>query len=132
MSAQINQQLSTVSRQLEELRSVERIIQEQIAEKVVQVSALQEQVANLQEPIVAPKKWHCGTGGDKTGRLNHETASEHSSCYIGYCTPDFINSKGKPSPKRCEMFETFREEANAGDIIFLHHKKVTHWGKYTG
>jgi len=79
------------------------------------------------------KKWHCGSGGNTTGRLNYETAKENSACYISACTADWVSSRtGKGSPSRCKMFETFQREANVGDIIFLHHKKVTHWGKYTG
>jgi hypothetical protein len=132
MSAQINQQISAVRAYLEALRTAERTIQEQIAEKNEEMAALQEQAANLQERAVAPKKWHCGTGGDTTGGLNYGTALENSSCYICSCTPDFIGDDGKPAPRRCKQFETFRREANPGDIIFLHHKKVTHWGKYTG
>jgi hypothetical protein len=80
-----------------------------------------------------PKKWHCGSGGDRTGWLNYGTAKDNSACYISACTTDWVSSRtGKQSPARCKMFETFRREAKAGDIIFLHHKKVTHWGKYTG
>jgi len=132
MSAQINQQISAVSAYLEALRTAERTIQEQIAEKNEEMVSLQEQAANLQERAVAPKKWHCGTGSTTSGNLNYESALENSSAYIYGCTEDYVGADGKPAPKRSKQFVTFRREANPGDIIFLHHKNVTHWGKYTG
>ena len=78
-----------------------------------------------------PRSYHCGTGGDTAGRKNYESALENSSAYIYGCTEDFVSENGKKAPGRVMQFDAFKD-AKKGDIIHLHHHKVTHWGKYTG
>ena len=78
------------------------------------------------------RKWHIGTGSHKTGKKNYLCGIENSSCYIHGCTEDYIQDNGKKAPVRTKLFNDFKKKAKKGDIIFIHHKKVTHWGVYTG
>ena len=77
------------------------------------------------------RKWHCGTGGTRRGKMNYEDALRYSACYIRDCMIDYPHM----GPGRTKQFEKFREVARQGDIIFLHNKLcggVTHWGIFTG
>tara|TARA_B100000131_G_C17799654_1_gene484911 strand:+ start:55 stop:561 length:507 start_codon:yes stop_codon:yes gene_type:complete len=80
-----------------------------------------------------PKKWHIGTGRDKTGKMNYASALKNNSGYISCCTEDWKDANGKGSPYRVKQFDDFKEFARKGDIMFLHHDGlVRQWGVYTG
>lgn len=83
---------------------------------------------------IDPKKWHIGTGSSRRfGRLNYASARDNNSGYISCCTDDWRNPvNGKPAPGRTKQFEDFKTRAKKGDIMYLHHKLVSHWGVYTG
>ena len=82
---------------------------------------------------IDPKKWHIGTGSSRIGRLNYESALDNNSGYISGCTDDYLSSRtGKKAPGRTKQFEDFKTNAKKGDIMYLHHKHVSHWGVYTG
>ena len=78
------------------------------------------------------RKWHCGTGGTRHGKMNYEDAVR--------CDRGYISLKKKPGRKEGgnstkKQLERFLKEAQAGDIIYLHNNLcggVTHWGIFTG
>tara|TARA_B100000683_G_scaffold116185_1_gene114185 strand:+ start:6987 stop:7529 length:543 start_codon:yes stop_codon:yes gene_type:complete len=76
------------------------------------------------------KKWHIGTGANL--KENYGCALQNSCGYISSCTEDYVSSGGSRAPGRTKKFNDFIEKATEGDIIFLHYKKVTHWGIYSG
>ena len=83
------------------------------------------------DPIRSPKKWHCGTGHNKFGKINHASAINENSAYIGGAP---LSSSGP----RSKSMLSFHEGAEAGDIMFLHGEVgngegvYTHWGVFTG
>ena len=82
---------------------------------------------------IDPKKWHIGTGSREEHRMNYESALVNNSGYISCCTDDYLSSRtGKKAPGRTKQFEDFKTNAKKGDIMYLHHKHVSHWGVYTG
>ena len=84
------------------------------------------------EPSSPRRDWQIGTGRCRDGKKNYESSVERSAGYIYGCTEDYVRVNGKKAPGRTRQFNDFVEKAKKGDIIFLHHKKVTHWGRYTG
>jgi len=150
MSAQINQSSETDFRNVcDWMLSIGemRDLVEKVNTLEGQIAELQKQEACKQDPIAAPKKWHCGNGGGVSERwlVPFRTAEDARKAIYDECIREnfCIISADKGTDRYENQLKPFREKnapnaAKKGDRIYLHcsklktDKAVTHWGKYTG